>query len=110
MYKKVVTEISRNFDDDEQDMLGRIRCNSNPPLSLRWYLTIKSRVVGLDCHEQDPFDVDVVGKRFGVQMKNLLDGKPVRCTNTNTELPALRPPATLLVDVSIEFLLLFTIR
>ncbi|KIP11599.1 glycosyltransferase family 1 protein [Phlebiopsis gigantea 11061_1 CR5-6] len=81
MYKKVVTEISRNFEDEEQDNLDRIR------------------VVGLDCHEQDPYDVDVVGKRFGIQIQKLLNSEPVICANTNRELPSLRPPSTLLVDI-----------
>lgn len=62
------------------------------------------RVVGLDCHEQDPYDVDVVGKRFGIQIQKLLNGEPVICANTNRELPSLRPPSTLLVDVSIKVL------
>ena len=67
-------------------------------------MTVNFRVVGLNCHEQNPFDVDVIGEGFGIQMQKLLEGKPVQCVSANQELPALRPPTTLLIDVCVLFL------
>ncbi|GJE92137.1 glycosyltransferase family 1 protein [Phanerochaete sordida] len=76
-----VQELARNFEDGEDALLARIR------------------LVGLAQHETNMFDRSVVVASFDAAIQRVLAGEPVPCAATKGEVPALRAPDALIVDI-----------
>ncbi|GJE92138.1 glycosyltransferase family 1 protein [Phanerochaete sordida] len=81
MYEQAVKEVARNFADGEDALRARIR------------------VVCLPAHETDWLDRDIIGNGFEEQLRRLLAGERVSCTKQEAELPTLKPPSALVLDM-----------
>ncbi|KAF7789271.1 hypothetical protein EIP86_000212 [Pleurotus ostreatoroseus] len=80
-YERIVDELARNFDSNEQDARDRLR------------------VVALPSKEGDFLDIDSLSEGFEVGYQDLVAERPITCAKTGVQHAAISHPTTVVLDI-----------